>query len=149
MLDFDLILRIITASGIVSLVGLWWRRDVALRKIASSEAGDLRDAYAKELAAVRSERQHDREQALVLEKYLRGMIEDSDRRHEECETARRAMRNEMDGMHDEIRGLKRQIPDISADRLVLLEGSRVKPSDTAPYAAASAARVKSITENGK
>lgn len=129
----------ISASSLLALVGLFLRRDIALRKISSSEAGDLRDHYASELAEVRSQRLQDREEFLKIEKHMRGLIEDSDRRHEECEDARRLMRTEMNGMHDEIAGLKRQIPVASADRLILLEG---RPSAVAPHAAASAARVK-------
>lgn len=146
MIDFDFILRLITASGIISLVGLWWRRDVALRKISSSEAGDLRDLYAAELAAVRAERAQDREDALTVEKHLRQIINESDRRHEECEAMRRTMRTEMDAMHDEIAGLKRQIPAASADKLLIMEGNGIKPSEAAPHAAASAERVKRLTE---
>lgn len=136
----------ITSGGIVTLVGLFMRRDIALRKLSSTEAGDLRDLYAKELAAVRAERGQDREEALRVEKHLRDMVEMSDKRHEECEIARRDMRAEMDDMHAEINGLKRQIPAASADKLLVLEG---RPSETAPLAAASASRVKTITENGK
>jgi hypothetical protein len=146
MIDLDIILRLLSTGGIVTLVGLWWRRDIALRKISSSEAGDLRDHYAKELAEVRSQRLLDRQEFLKIEKHLRGMIEDSDRRHEECETARRAMRIEMDNMHAELEGLKRQVPVASADKLLVLEGNGQKPSDIAPHAAASAGRVKRIGE---
>lgn len=134
----------ITSGGIITLVGLWWRRDVALRKISSSEAGDLRDLYAKELAAVRAERAQDREEALNVEKHLRDMVNQSDKRHEECEAARQLMRKEMDEMHDEIAGLKRQIPAASADKLLVMDGR--SPSEIAPHAAASAERVKRITE---
>lgn len=137
----------LTSGGIFTLVGLWWRRDIALRKISSSEAGDLRDHYAEELAAVRKERMTDREEFLRIEKYMREMIDASDAKHRECEDARQKMRVEMDTMHEEIAGLRRQVPIASADTLLVLEGS--KPSEAAPHAAASAERVKKIVENGK
>lgn len=135
----------ITSGGIIALVGLWWRRDVALRKISSTEAGDLRDLYAKELAALRKERTQDREDALTVEKHLREMVDMSDKRHAECEVSRQEMRQEMDKMHAEIAGLKRQVPAVSADKLLVLEGV----SEVAPHAAASAERVKKITETDK
>ncbi len=141
-ITFDVILRVLSTSGIITLVGLWWRRDIALRKLASSEAGDLRDSYAAELAAVRAERNLDRENAIKVEKHLRGLIEDGDRRHEECEISRRNMRKEMDEMHEEIAGLKRQVPIASADQLLIMEGA----AEHAPHAAASAERVKEIGE---
>lgn len=137
----------ITSSGILALVGLFLRRDIALRKLSSTEAGDLRDLYAKELAAVRAERGQDREEALRVELHLRQMVDQSDRRHEECEISRRLMRTEMDEMHSEIAGLKRQVPAVSADTLTVLEGRR--PSEVAPHAAASAERVRKITEGDK
>lgn len=134
----------ITSGGIITLVGLWWRRDIALRKISQSEAGDLRDSYAEELKAVRAERAQDRKDALGVEKHLREMVDQSDKRHEECEISRRNMRIEMDEMHAEIAGLKRQVPAVSADKLLMMEGA----SELAPHAAASAERVRDITGNG-
>lgn len=129
----------LTGGGVFALVGLWWKRDVALRKISSSEAGDLRDHYAGELAAVRKERLQDREEFLKLEKHLRTIIEESDRRHSECESARQVMRREMGAMQDEIAGLKRQVPKASADQLLILEG---RPSEVAPHSTAAARRIK-------
>lgn len=137
----------ISSGGIIALVGLWFRRDIALRKLSSTEAGDLRDLYAKELAAVRTERAQDREEALKVEVHLRKMVEMSDKRHEECEEARQAMRKEMDEMHNEIAGLKRQIPVASADKLMVLDGRL--PSEAAPHAAASAERIKNYAEGDK
>lgn len=126
-------------------LGVILKYRLGMRKLAVGEAGDQRDDYAAELAALRAERRQDREDALKIEKHLRTMIEESDRRHEECEAARREMRIEMDGMHAEIAGLKRQVPEVSADKLLVLEGNG-KPSDTAPHAVASAGRVKKIAE---
>lgn len=118
---------------------------LGMRKLTVEDEADQRDDYAVELAALRNERRQDREDALKIEKHLRDMIELSDTRHAECEDSRRAMRVEVDEMHAEIAGLKRQIPEVSADALLKLEGNG-KPSETAPHAAAAAARVKKITE---
>lgn len=138
----------LTGGGVFALVGLWWRRDIALRKISSSEAGDLRDHYAEELGSVRLERVSDREEALKVERHLREMIQLSDRRHEECENARVEDRKERARMQEDIDGLKRQVPEASANMLLVLEGNG-KPSEVAPHAAASAERVKKITGDGK
>jgi hypothetical protein len=128
---------------LLTLVGLWWRRDVALRKISSSEAGDLRDHYAEELKSVRLERIQDRAEALKVEKHLREMIQLSDHRHEECEKARIIDRGERAHMQAEIDGLKLQIPRLSADALLILEKSgSVKPSEIAPHSTAAAKRLK-------
>lgn len=64
----------------------------------------------------------------------------------DCEADKTMMRREINAMHDEISGLKRQISNYSADRMIVMEG-RHCPSDIAPEAAASARRVKDITEN--
>jgi hypothetical protein len=125
----DLALRLISASGIVTLVGLWWRRDIALRKLSTGEAGDIRDHYAKELTRYADE----------VERVIRRQLE--------CETRERALRDRVMTLEDEITGLKRQIAERSADRLMVLDGRT--PSESAPHAAASAERVKKIVENGK
>jgi hypothetical protein len=136
----------LTGGGVFALVGLWWKRDVALRKISSGEAGDLRDHYAEELSSIRSERAQDRTDALKVETHLREMIELSDRRHAECEAARVVDRQERTKMQDDIDGLKRQIPQVSTDRLLVLEG---KPSEIAPHSTAAAKRLKENGEGGK
>jgi hypothetical protein len=141
----DVGMRVLSTGGIVTLVGLWWRRDIALRKIASSEAGDLRDDYAVELAAVRNERHKDRLDFLEIERHLRDLIRSSDARHAECEEARQEMRLEMNRMHDEIAGLKSQLRMVSTDRVVEL-GPGEGPS--APHARAAATRMKDRLEGG-
>lgn len=121
MIDFDLLLRIISASGIITLVGLWWRRDVALRKLSSTEAGDLRDHYAAE-----------------LQRY----IEEIDRistRQLACEGREEKLRGRVRHLEDEVAGLHRQIARYSSDSLLILEDK-----DRAPEATASAERVKDI-----
>jgi chromosome segregation ATPase len=139
----------ISSAGIVTLVGLFFRRDVALRKISSSEAGDLRDHYAEELKALREKLNSQEQHFTSMEKHWREMLEASDHRHEECEKARQAMRRELSDMHDEIAGLKRQISITSANKLIELEGNGApRPSEVAPHATASAARVKDIAKNG-
>lgn len=142
-----------TFAAVLTFV-IKWRgqtidKDETLREHYAKLDTEIRDHYAKQVAELRAERAADSAEYAKVEKHLRDMCADSDRRHEECEANRRAMRKEMDGMHDEIRGLKRQIPEASANKLLVMEGSPgPKPSDTAPDAAASAVRVKRITENG-
>jgi hypothetical protein len=140
---FDTVTRLLSTSGIIGLLGLWWRRDIALRKISAGEAGDLRDHYAAELAEVRSQRLQDREEFLKIEKHLRDMISAADDRQVECDRDRRQMRKEIDGLHSELAGVRRQIPGLSADKVVLLGDP-----ERAPHAVASAPRVKSIVESG-
>lgn len=121
-LDFDLLLRIISTSGIVTLAGLWWRRDVALRKLSTSEAGDIRDHYAAE-----------------LERYVKE-IERVSKRQLECEGREQTLRERVRKLESEILGLHRQIARYSAEEAMLLD------SDEAPLGAASAHRVRKITE---
>lgn len=81
-----------------------------------------------------------------LERLSNAAIE-SDRRHEECEDAKRGLRAELDEMHEEMRGLKRQISQYSADKLIILE-ERGCPSDKAPHSVESARRVRGMTGEG-
>jgi len=49
------------------------------------------------------------------------------------------MRHEMESMHDEIRGLKRQIVDKSSEDLLILEA---KVNEIAPLSISAAKRIK-------
>lgn len=119
----DIILRLLSAGGIVTLVGLWWRRDVALRKISSSEAGDIRDHYAAEV------KRYSEEMDRVVARQLA------------CEQREQALRERVMTLEEDIRGLHRQIARYSSDQLVVLE------EGNAPAAAASAERVRKIVED--
>jgi len=144
----------ISSAGILSLVGLFLRRDVALRKLSHTEAADLRDSYAAELAGVRAERVEDRRRHqeervedrdayMRLEKHMRDMLGMSDQRHKECEDDRKAMRQHVTKLEQDITGLNRKIIEYSAERAVSLDPSRT------PHASASAERVRDITNGDK
>lgn len=137
-LDLDMILRLITALGITSLVGLFWRREVNLRKLSNENTADIRDHYAGEVKALRDRLEANLKTFRDLETHWRDMLDASDRRHKECEDARHELRKELTDMHSELAGLKRQIARYSSDKAILLE------DDKAPMAQASAERVKNI-----
>jgi hypothetical protein len=132
--------------GVLTFV-LKWRG----QSIGSDAA--LREDMANELEAMRRRDDERAASFMKLESHWREMLEASDRRHDECEEARRELRRELDKMHDEIRGLRVQIREASTDRVILLEGNGHgnghKPSDIAPHAAASAPRVKRITRKAR
>jgi hypothetical protein len=121
-----------TTTGVVTIIVTFLRRGVSLKGLRNADEADIRDHYAQEVEALRG-------QLLSMERHYREMLEKSDRRHEECEAARSAMRQEIDG-------LKRQIPGLSADRLLILEQNG-PPSEIAPHSFAAAKRIKG--ENGK
>lgn len=134
----------VSASGLfVSMLGILAKLMLGKGQLINASEADIRDHYAEELAALRKERADDKAEFARVERHLRDMASESDRRHSECESARAEDRRERSRMQDEIDGLKRQVPELSADKLMRLEG---KPSEIAPHAAASAERVKKITE---
>lgn len=45
----------ITAASLVSVLIAYWRRGVALRGLSNTDAANIRDHYAKEVAALRDE----------------------------------------------------------------------------------------------
>jgi hypothetical protein len=113
----------ISAAGIGTLVWAFVWRHVGLKKIAAEADAGLRTHFGEEL----------------------GRLSASVR---ECEADKRAMRKELNEVHDELTGLKRQMADYSADKLAILE-QRGCPSEVAPHAVASIERVKKITEEKK
>ncbi len=104
----------------------------------------LRDHYAQEVARLSEKLVGQtatfREQMQTMENHYRQLLQDSDERHEACQQDRDKLRLEINEMHAEIAGLKRQIARYSSDNLVVLEGSDLK----APEATKSAKRVKRI-----
>lgn len=120
-----------TTSGVVALVIAFWRRGVSLKGLANANEADLRDHYAQEVEAMRA-------QLMAMEKHYREMLAQSDRRHEECEEARREMRDELAGLRDQLR-LQ------AANRVIAMEESGTKPSE---HVVAAAHRVKRIVEEG-
>lgn len=130
---------IFSGSGLVAILTFVTR----WRGMSIDSEAQLRADLAKELGVMR---QHMRD----LEAHYRSMLEDSDRRHEECQLDRDKLRDRLaesdrrvQHLEDEITGLKRQIAQYSANRLTELEG---KPSERAPEATKSAPRVRRITE---
>lgn len=81
----------LTALGIGSFLIALIRRDVQVRGLKNTDTADIRDHYAQEVAALR-------EQLFSMEQHYRQMLQQSDRRHEECELARTAMRAELEGL---------------------------------------------------
>lgn len=118
-----------TTTGVVTLVVAFWRRGVSLRTLSNEANADIRDHYAEEVGAMRA-------QLFAMERHYREMLEQSDRRHEECEAARVQMRTEIDG-------LKRQLVSASTDRVL-----RMEEGPPTPLALDAAHRVKKIIEDG-
>lgn len=146
----NLFLNVITLILGAGGLGIILKYRLGTKKLDLDSEEAIRDHYAKEVARLteklESETQGFRATMRDMEEHYRRMLSDSDRRHEECQRDREALRQEVSNMHDEIRGLKRQIARYSADALVILE-DRGCPSDAAPHAASSAARVKRKTES--
>lgn len=123
------VVTMLFSGGIFGTVTTFFVRNrritVDARKIALDAEAILREHFGDEL---------DR---------LTQRAAESDRRHEECEQAKRDLRRELDAMHDEVRGLKDQLRMYSADRLIELEAN-------CPSAAvsASARRVKRHAKSG-
>jgi predicted nucleic acid-binding Zn-ribbon protein len=153
----------------VAFFALYIRREVSLRKLSVeaqqvevnaqtaeyADRADRRDHFAEEMAALRDnikdlrKELHDterdcRQELLAQQMQFRKALEQSDRRHEECEVARVALREELTEMHEEIAGLRVQVRMASTDRLVVL-GDKATP-----HSKAAGERVKKIDEgNGE
>lgn len=110
-------------------------------EIHNQDEANIRDHYAGELKALREKLDSQEEHFRAMEKHWREMLEASDRRHQECEEARQALRREIDKMHAELTGLKRQISEYSADKMIELV-ERSCPAQDAPHSVAAAKRVK-------
>lgn len=145
----NIVLNLLTLLMGGTLVGVFLRYRLGLKKLASGDVADIRDHYAKEVSALRAKLNDQEGHFRSMEKHWREMLENSDRRHEECEKARAELRAELEDLHSEIRGLRDQIRRYSADTLLILEGATGLPSIKAPEAVASAERVKRITEGDK
>lgn len=126
--------------GALLKFGLGWRSQTL------NEDENLRKHYAEELQRLTKkldEKSGDFSAKMqVMEDHYRKLLDDSDRRHDECQKDRDNLRREMNDMHDEIAGLKRQIARYSADRVVLLG-----EDNYAPEAKRSAQRVRKIVDD--
>lgn len=120
-----------TTTGVVTLIVSYWRRGVSLQRLANEDEENIRDHYAQEVQALRG-------QLLTIEQHYREMLEQSDRRHAECEDARTEIRTELEGLRSQIRLA-------STDRVLLME----KDPPPAPHARAAAKRVKRIIEGSE
>lgn len=143
----------VSATGILAALlkfGTNWRG----QSLTSEEA--IRDHYAKEVARLTKklddQTREFRSDMNGMEEHYRKMLAGSDKQHEECQKDRVLMREdneklrlEMAEMHDEIRGLKRQIVRYSSEAVLVLENGS-PPSATAPEAVKSAPRAKKATE---
>lgn len=95
---------------------------------------NIRDHYAEEVERLRTALGN-------IEEHYRRMLDDSDRRHAECQRDRDDLRKEVTRLQEEVRGLRDQIREYSADKLLRLE-SMPRPSERAPHATAAAHRLK-------
>ena len=132
--------------GAILKFGLGWRGQT----LDSDEK--IRDHYAKEVARLTDQLNQKSlawtEQIQGLEAHYRKMLEESDRRHEECQIDREALRKELNDMHAELTGLKRQIARYSTDKLLVMDDESGGPSATAPSSVAAARRSKRLRDEG-
>lgn len=135
---------ITAATAVSGLIWAFLKFGLGWRGQTMADDADIRDHYAQEVAALRGKLDGQEAHFLSLESHWRTILEASDRRHQECEEARQAMRREINAMHEEIAGLKAQIRAASTDRVLRMEEKPPK----APHARASAKRVKNIIEGG-
>jgi chromosome segregation ATPase len=132
------VLGVIFGGGaFVGLLTFMWR----MRGLRNADMADIRDHYAEELTALRAKLNSQEDHFRSMEKHWREMLNASDKRHEECETARQELRLELNTLHDEIRGLREQLLRYSADKVLFLGASEIVTD--------AAHRVKDITDKGK
>lgn len=145
----------ITSAGVLGMLGLLLRYKLGWKRLTIQDETNIRDHYAKEVASLREKLSNQENYFKSLEAHWRTLMENSDRRHEECEEARRSLRNELEELHKERRddreemsrmqaeidGLKRKISDQSVDKLLILE-ERGRPSEVAPESYKAAQRRK-------
>lgn len=136
----NIVLNIITLLLGGTLVGVFLRYRLGLKKLASGDVADIRDHYAQEVSALRTQVLTHEEHSNRMEKHWRDMLERSDRRHEECEIARLAMRSELETLHSEIRGLRDQILRYSSGAVLAIE------AEPSPEVRAAAQRVRQIVD---
>lgn len=136
----NIVLNIITLLLGGTLVGVFLRYRLGLKKLASGDVADIRDHYASEVSALRGKVLSQEEHFRGLEKHWREMLDHSDRRHQECEEARTVMRAELEGLHGEIRGLRDQILRYSSSAVLTLQN---EPSEDIK---AAALRVQKILD---
>lgn len=122
----------VSATGLfVSMLGILAKLVLGKGHLANIDKADVRDHLVQEVERLT-------ERLDIAEDKLRA-----------CDEREEALRSRLRKAEDDIAGLKRQIPEISANKLLVLEGRGEKPSEIAPESAASAPRVKRIMEGDK
>lgn len=109
------------------------------RSLTHSAEKVLRDHYASELARLTKRIEEKDEHILRIESHLRDMVKTADERYEECQRERSEDRAQIGRLQEEIAGLRRQVPQISADALLIMGDDA---SGKAPEASKAARRVK-------
>lgn len=144
----NLLLNILTVLIGGGALGIVLKYRLGTKKLTLDSEEAIRDHYAKEVARLteklEAETKNFRETIQAMEAHYRRMLEDSDRRHEECQRDRESLRAEVRKLERHVEGLEAQIRNYSTDRLLMLE-SRAPPSESAPHSLAAAKRLK---ENG-
>lgn len=121
----------ISALSLVALLGLvlryrlgWRRLSIEGQKQQDTDEADIRDHYAQEVAALRQKladmHLQFRADLLELETRYRKMLNDSEDRHEQCMADRDILRERVNQLEDELRGLIRVITQASIDRVLMI-----------------------------
>ncbi|MES2902695.1 MAG: hypothetical protein V4696_00775 [Pseudomonadota bacterium] len=121
----------ITAGSTVTLLIAFMRMGILGRKVdvealatKNLDAENIRDHYAKEVAALREAliRQSTkfREDLAAMETRYRELLDHSDHQHRECLEDRDKLRGEVGVLRNEIDGLVRVIAQASIDRVIML-----------------------------
>lgn len=146
----------ITSAGVVGLLGLLLRYqlgrqklqidaaqvDINAQQIANTDEADIRDHYAEEVkelrAALKEQSARHQQRENEMDDRYRRLLQESEARHEECQTQRRELRHDMDRLLDEMAGLRRTIVQYSAEGVVRLgEISGARASEEVERAAHS------------
>lgn len=125
--SLNVVLNVVTVLLGGTLLGVILRYRLGVRKMALGEESSIRDHYAGEVAALRAELNQQEKNFRDVETHLRGLLNASDKRHEECEAARAINRREIEGLYKEIEGMRRQIVRYSAEGVLMLTEQRVSP----------------------
>jgi hypothetical protein len=107
----------LTGGAVVTFVGLLLKRDVQVRGLKNADSADIRDHYADEVGQLSEQFRN----ALTdLEKRYRDALEESEQRHQKCLDDRDLLRERVNQLEDELRGLIRVITQASIDRVLML-----------------------------
>lgn len=121
----------LTFGGVVGIIAILAKlyigkrgADTAEKKVDAEVAAELRDDYAKEVAALRDERRRDndshRKEIESLKDSHRKDMQDMERRNLECDKDRDQLRDKVDALRDYADGLYRVILQNSAAGVIAL-----------------------------